>query len=348
VATLIRKDAGEIFRNRLSLVVTVLIVIILPLWFSLMPSQVEETLLLGVYAPGLERIFDRMNATDEALQVSLYNDTNALKVDVENGDIMAGVVLPADFVQTLIRGEKPQVDLYFPSVVPEESRGPIKALLEELSFIITGQILPVLLDVRVVGEDYAGRQLPFRDQAKPLWITLVLLVEIVAMAYLIIEEKQTGAIFALLVTPATTGQIFAAKLMVGTALASVETLLVITLMGSIAKGTVALLINVLLGALLATGFAFLVATPARDLKSSFSWLMIPYVVLMVPPMTVIYPQAASWVVKLLPSYYLADSFDKVLNRGMGLAGVWANLVILAIFDVAIVGAGVHVLRRKFE
>ncbi len=345
---LIGKDAGEIFRNRLSLVVTVLIVIVLPFWFSLMPSEVEETLFLGVYAPGLEAIFDKVNATDEALRVSFYDDTDALKIDVEKGDIMAGVVLPGDFVQQLLGGERPRIELYFASVVPEESREPMKALLEELSFILTGEVLPVFLDVEVLGEDYAGKQLPFRDQAKPLWISLVLLVEILALAYLIIEEKQTGAIYALLVTPTTTEQIFAAKLIVGTALASVETLLVITLMGSIGRGTAAILVNVFLGALLATGFAFLVATPARDLKSSFSWLMIPYVVLMVPPMTVIYPQAASWVVKLLPSYYLADTFNKVLNQGLGLGGVWQNLAILAVFDVAILAAGILVLRRRFE
>jgi ABC-2 type transport system permease protein len=105
---------------------------------------------------------------------------------------------------------------------------------------------------------------------------------------------------------------------------------------------------VLLGAILATGFAFLVATPARDLKSSFSWLMIPYIVLLVPPLTVLYPQAASWVVKVLPSYYLADTFNKVLNQGMGLGDVWQNLVILAVFDAVILIAGMLVLRRKFQ
>ena len=89
---------------------------------------------------------------------------------------------------------------------------------------------------------------------------LVLLVEIMSLAYLIIEEKQTGAIYALLVTPTTTWQIFAAKTVVGSALASSETLIVIALMGSFGGSPAGIVINVLLGALLATGFAFLVAT----------------------------------------------------------------------------------------
>ena len=348
MGVLIKKDGGEIFRNRLSLVVTVLIVIILPLWFHFMPSDVEETLYIGVYAPGLETIFDEINASEEALELSIYNDTNALKLDVESGDVTAGIVLPPDFVQTLLKGEKPQVALYFPSVVPVEAREPVKYLFEELSFAITGQALPVSLDTEIIGEDYAGRQLPFREQAKPLWISLVLLVEIVSLASLVIEEKQTGAIYALLVTPATTWQIFAAKTIVGTALASSETLIVIILMGSFGGSPAGIVINVILGAILATGFAFLVATPARDLKSSFSWLMIPYIVLLVPPMTVIYPQVASWVVKLLPSYYLADTFNKILNQGMGLGGVWQNLLVLAVFDAVILTAGMLVLRRKFQ
>jgi ABC-2 type transport system permease protein len=332
----------------MSLIITVMVILVLPLWFSLMPSDVEETLHIGVHASGLEGIFSQMNASDEALQLTIYNDTNALKVDVENGDIMAGIILPEDFVQTLLGGGKPRVDLYFPSIVPSEAREPIQALFEELSFIITGQALPVSLNQEIIGEDYAGRQLPFRDQTKPLWISMILLVEIMSLAYLIIEEKQTGAIYALLVTPITTGQIFVAKIFVGTLLASVETLLIIILLGSFGASQGAILLNVFLGAVLATGFAFLVATPARDLKSSFSWLMIPYIVLMVPPLTVLYPQAASWVVKVLPSYYLADTFNKILNQGMGLGDVWQNLVILAVFDVMILVAGMLVLRRKFQ
>jgi len=332
----------------MSLIITVMIIVAMPLFFNLMPSDVEETLYIGIHAPGLEGVFSQMNTTDEALQLTIYNDTNALKVDVEEGDVTAGIILPGDFVKTLLTGGKPRVDLYFPSIVPGEAREPIQALLEELSFVITGQNLPVSLNTEIIGEDYAGRQLPFRDQTKPLWISMVLLVEIMSLAYLIIEEKQTGAIYALLVTPITTSEIFAAKIIVGTMLAMVETLLIILLLGSFGANQIAILLNVFLGAVLATGFAFMVATPARDLKSSFSWLMIFYIVLLLPPLTIMYPQAASWVVKVLPSYYLADTFNQILNQGVGLGGVWQNLVILAIFDIVILIMGMLILRRKFQ
>ncbi len=345
---LIGKDFGEIFRNRLTLVITILIIIMLPLWYHFMPSEVEESLHLAVRAPGLEGVFDQINASDEALQISRYNDTEALKGAVENGDVMAGIILPPDFVQTLLKGEKPEVDLYFSSVVPEDAREPIKALFEELSFKVTGQVMPVSLNTEIIGKDYAGEQLPFRDQAKPLWISLVLLVEMMALAFLIIEEKQTGAINAILVTPTTASEVFTAKTVVGTVLTSVEAGLVLTLMGEIGAGIVPVMMNIVLGAILVTGFAFLIATPARDLKSSFSWIMIPYIVFMVPPMTVIYPQVASPLVKVLPSFYLADTFNKVLNQGAGLGGVWMNLAILAAFDVVILLVGAWVLRRRIR
>ncbi len=348
MGVLFKKDASEIYKNKMSLIVTVLIIFVLPLWFNLMPSDVEETLFIGIHAPGLEDIFNQMNTSEEALQLTVYNDSNALKVDVENGDVTAGIVLPEDFVRTLLAGGKPRVDLYFPSIIPSEAREPIEAFMEELSFQVTQQRLPVNLNTEIIGQDYAGRQLPFRDQTKPLWITFVLLIEIMALAYLIIEEKQTGAIYALLVTPVTTAQIFIAKIIVGTMLASIETLVIIIFLGSFGANQLAILANVLLGGILATGFAFLVATPARDLKSSFSWLMIPYIVLLIPPFTVIYPQAATWVVKVLPSYYLADTFNKILNQGIGLSGVWQNLAILAIFDAVILTMGMLVLRRKFQ
>jgi len=348
MTALIRKDFSELFKNRLSLVVTILVVVMIPTYYALMPSKVEETLVLGVSAPGLEGAFAQLGASSTALQIRSYNGTNVLRDAVEKGDVSAGIELAPDFVQRLLLGDKPEVNMIFSSVVPREARDSISALMEELSFILAGRKLPVTLETEILGEDLAGKQIAFRDQAKPMWLTLVLMVELISLSFLIVEEKQTGAIHAILVTPTTSAQVFAAKTIVGTTLASVEGMLVLTLMGQLPTNALALLLTVLVGALLATGFAFLVSAPAKDIMSSFSWMMLIYIAMLIPPVTVIYPAASSPVIKVLPSYYLADNFNKILNQGLGLRDIGGNLTILAALDVVVLLAGVTVLRRKYQ
>lgn len=342
------KDFSEMFRNRLTLVITVAVVIAIPILYLLLPSEAGETLVIGVDSPGLEGLFSKLGNTSGGLKVLPYNGTEDLKEAVGDGSVSAGISLPADFVQTLLRGGKPEVGLLFSSSTPKEARESIQVLLEELSFAITGRKLPAELRVEVLGEDLAGKQLPFRDQAKPMWITLVLIVELFSLSFLMVEETQTGAIHAILVTPTTTGQVFAAKTIVGTTLAFVEGFLVLMLMGESASSLGVLLPNLLLGALLSTGFAFLVASVSKDVMSSFSWIMLIYVVLLIPPMSVVFPSISSPAVKVLPSYYVADAFNQVLNYGRGLGDIWQGLVVLAVFDIAILVAGTWALRRRFR
>jgi len=342
------KDFSEMFRNRLTLVITVGVVIGIPVFYFLLPSEAEETLVIGIDSPGLEDLFNSLGNTSGALKVSTYDGTEGLKAAVGDGSISAGISLPGDFVQTLLKGGKPEIGLIFSSSTPKEARESIQVLLEELSFAIAGRKLPAKLRIEVLGEDLAGKQLPFRDQAKPMWITLVLIVEFFSLSFLMVEETQTGAIHAILVTPTTTGQVFAAKTIVGTTLASVEGFLVLMLMGESASSLGALVPNLLLGALLSTGFAFLVASMSKDVMSSFSWIMLIYVVLLIPPMSVAFPSISSPAVKILPSYYVADAFNQVLNYGRGLGDIWPGLVVLAVFDVVILFAGTWALRRRYR
>jgi len=348
MTALIAKDFSELFKNRLSLVVTVLVVIMIPTYYALMPSEVAETLVLGIRAPGLEEAFAQLGASSTALQIRSYNGTNALREAVQEGDVAAGIELGPDFLQKLLGGTKPEVNMIFSSVVPREARDSISALIEELSFILAGKKLPVDFETEIIGEDLAGKQVAFRDQAKPMWLTVVLMVELISLSYLIIEEKQTGAIHAILVTPATSTQVFAAKTIVGATLASVEGMLVLALMGQLGTNAPPLLLTVLTGAVLATGFAFLASAPAKDIMSSFSWLILVYIAMLIPPVTAIYPAVSSPVIKILPSYYLADNFNKVLNQGLGLREIAGNLLILVVFDVVVLLAGVTVLRRKYR
>jgi len=349
IAALAAKDLGEMFRNKFTALITILVIVVIPILYSVLPSEVEETMTLGFFAPGLEGLIRAAAESQEGLRAVFYNDTSSVEQAVLDGEVSAGLVIPASFpfASPSIR---PRITVVVASSIPRGTRRAVEILAKELLSALMGRKPKAILDYEIVGEDMVGRRLPYRDQYKPMWITMVLLVELISLSFLIIEEIQGGAIYAILVTPVSSGQVFAAKTLVGMMLASGEGIAVLALMGQFTS-QVALLpltVNIALGALLATGFAFLVSSVSRDVMSSMSWMLLCYLILLIPPIAVVFPSVSSPLLRILPSFYLADAFNQLLNFGAGFSDVAGDFAFLVLADCVLLCLGSLALKRRFE
>ena len=72
------------------------------------------------------------------------------------------------FAEKLVAGEKPQVNVYFTADAPQEVRGAIVTLMEEMAYLQGGQTSPVEISEEVLGKDMAGMQVPPRNRMIPL------------------------------------------------------------------------------------------------------------------------------------------------------------------------------------
>jgi ABC-2 type transport system permease protein len=347
VSTLVRKDAALFSRNKFFVILTILGLVAYVVIYFVMPASVDETLEIGLYAPGAAPpILEDIQS--QGLRIDEVNSEEALRQAVTEGQYAAGVALPPDFTDKLLSGQRPTVGVYFGPDTPDEVKKAMQSLIEELAYIQTGQPLPVEISQEIVGVDMVGDQIPPRDRLRPVFAVLLLITETLFLATLISEEIERRTIQAVLVTPAKVRDLLGAKGIVGVSLAFGEALLFVAIVGGLATQPLPIVVALLLGAMLVTGISFSLATVGRDMMSVMAWGIPVVVVLIIPAISVLFPGALTGWIKVIPSYYLVDTVNRVANFGASWGDVWINLVALLTFGIAFFWVGSVVLVRRFR
>jgi len=346
VSALIVKDFKLYFRNRFFALITVLALVAYIAIYFVMPRTVDETLGIAVYAPVLPPILEQ--AGSQGLELEFVESEEQLKEAVVSGEYLAGVVVPPDLMDKLMSGEKGQLDVYFSADTPEELRDSIKVLLEELTYLQTGQMLNVRVSPEILGRDMVGIQIPVRDRLLPMLAVIILMMEMLGLASLISSEVVSRTVQALLITPMTVRGLFAAKLIMGVSLAFAQALLFMAVTGGLSQQPLIIILALLLGAIMVTGIGFLVASGSKQMTTAMAWGMPAIIVLSVPAFGVLAPGTVSDWVKVVPSYYLVDAVYQAANFNAGWSDLWNNLLVLLGFDIVFVWLGIMVLGRKYR
>ena len=347
IRALVAKDFTLFFRNRFFALVTPLALVVYVALYFVMPGSVDETIDIGVYAPGLPAPAEEIQ--QQGLEVHVVQSEDDLKNGVAAHHYAYGIVLPADLAEKLASGQKPQIDLYLASDAPEEYGEAMSSLLREMVYRQTGQPLAVEFSTQVVpGPDMAGQQIPVRDRMGPLFAVFLIIFETFGMAALITEEIEHRTIQALLVTPVSVKDLFAAKGITGMTLAFGQAAIFMALVGGLKEQPAIIILALLLAAFLVTGVGFLMASLAKDMMSVLAWGVLALMILVIPAMGVLFPGVITGWAKAIPSYYIVDTVDRVASYGSGWPDVWRNLVILLAFDAAFLIAGMVALRKRFQ
>jgi ABC-2 type transport system permease protein len=347
VWALVVKDLTLFFRNRFFAIISMLgLVAYVGIYFA-MPRSVDEMLEIGLYAPSVPPLLEQLQGT-AGLKMTTLDSEAVLKDAVAGGQFQVGVVLPGEFVESLQAGRPVRVEAYFAADVPQELEGAVTALMREFAYLLSGQRLPIQVSSQVLGRDMAGVQIPPRDRMLPLYAVFIMLTETMGLASLISEEVQGRTIQALMVTPMTVPGLFLAKGITGVSLAFGQVVLFTAATGGLSRQPLLVLVALFLGAILVTGIGFALASLGKDLMSVVAWSIPMIMILNVPTFGVLFPGTVSDWAKVIPSYYLADTFHQAVNYGAGWGDLWQNLVILLGFDALFVGLGVIALRRRLR
>jgi ABC-2 type transport system permease protein len=323
-------------------------VVLYPLVFWLLPATVDETLRLGVAPAEVRELLGGDAAAEGGLEIVAFDDVAALEEALGDQDLVAGLAFPPDFVEATAGGELTSVTLLLDAAAPPELTGTMEAFVGEIAYAVAGQPPPVdpRTEIVVLGEDKAGDQVTLREQLRPLLAFLVLLTETLALAALVAAEVQQRTVTAVLVTPATTADFLAAKGLLGTGMAFVEAVLITALIGGLATGAPILLVALLLGAALVTGFGMIAGAYGRDFMTVLFLSVMFMVPLMVPGFAALFPGSASPWVQALPSFPLVDTIVRVTTQGAGWADVAGSLLWLAAWCVVSFVVGAVLLARK--
>jgi ABC-2 type transport system permease protein len=161
-------------------------------------------------------------------------------------------------------------------------------------------------------------------------------------------EIEQGTARALFVTPMRTSDLFMAKGILGVVLAMAQAVLFMALVGGFSSQPLIILTALLLGSIMIVGISFLLASVTRDMMAVTGWGMLLFIIMAIPGFGTVIPGLLSNWAKIIPSYYLTDTVNRVVNYGAGWSDVGVNLAILAGLTAVIIYAGMAVLRRRFQ
>ncbi|MBN2114441.1 MAG: ABC transporter permease [Acidimicrobiia bacterium] len=370
VGAIVRKDLLEYGRDRLWVLLTVLVLVVVITLFWVLPAGVEGSVHLGVAGlpdpgealGGEGLVVVPFASTDELRRVvageaeawltpagALVRDPGASEPPppgAERVSISLGIAFPEGFPEV---SEPGRATVYVDAGVPEEMTGALAGLVREVGYRAADVPLPVQVPdglYVVLGEDRGGEEPSAREGFRPLFVFMTLMMELFAMASLIAKEIHERTVVAVLVTPATVGDVLAAKGIAGAASGFVQAVILLAAINSLSANPGLLLCLLALGALLVAGTAMLAGSSGRDFMSTLFWGMLFMVPLLVPALAALFPGTAAAWVRLLPSYPLVRGLVEVQSSGAGWADTLPELGLLAAWAAGLFGAGWLVLRRR--
>lgn len=353
ITAVVTKDLRAFSRDTFFVLVTVLGIVFYVVVFHLLPSSVDETVRLGVAGLDLPTPVERLaQDNDQGLAIQTFDDREALRAAVEgvsDEEVVAGISFPDGFGTDVAAGQAVTVEVLLTADVPDGIRTAMTGMVRELAYLVAGEPLPVTQlaqDEVVVGVDRAGDQVSLREQMRPLFAFLVLLVESFALASLVAGELQTRTATALLVTPLRPAELLGAKAIVGTALAFVEATALLVLTGTLQLAPGPLLLAVLLGSVLVTGLGLIAGSLGRDFLGIIGWSMLFMVPLAIPAFSVLFPGTAAAWVTWLPSHGFVAALVGLTAHDLPLADVAGDLLALAAWGAGGLVIGGWALRRR--
>ncbi len=348
IKAITRKDALAAMRNKLILFAVIFSVIFAVIYY-VMPSTVEETFDVALYDGSSSQLFPPVSELEmEGIHIVFFTSGEEFEKAVEEEDYVAGIALPENFDFQLLSGKQPTITLYFKSDVPESVRTSIEYFIQmAIEYVALGK-QPIDIETEMLGEDMAGEHIPLREQAIPLFIVMALMMEMWTISTLIVEESAFGTMRAVLVTPASPSDVIMAKGALGIIYSFFVAVSILILTQSVRGNLPVLFLGIFLGAVMAVSMGLFLGSLTKNILGSYIYVAIPLLVLMIPAMLIFVPDVSLSIVKVIPTYYLANAINQILNSGAGLVGVWKDFLIIAGFDTVFFVLGVYALRRRFS
>lgn len=376
---MVRKDLAEYRRDRLWGFLTVLVLVFVVAIFWVLPNDVDESIDVGVLGIADAGALSELETSEQGLSLVPFSsetdmravvagETEAWLVDgqavvaepdadppegARSADVSIGLVFPEDFFVATAAGQQTQVTVYVGGSVPEEIENAMTSLIRELAFAASGSELPVTTPdpnqaFVVLGQDRVGNQTTARDSFRPIFVFLILLMEMFVMASLIAKEIQDRTVSAVLVTPATTGDVLAAKGITGAISGMAQAVIVLIAINALGNQPVLILTFMLLGAVMVAGTAMIAGSSGKDFISTLFYGMAFMIPLMIPAFGALFPGTSSLWIRILPSYPLVDGLVEVTTYGGGWAETLPQLGALLGWCVALFALGWLILRRKVQ
>jgi len=361
-----RKEFIQMRRDRLTLGIMVGIPVLQLLLFGFaIQTDVRHIPTVVVdesRTPTSRELIDAFENTGNFRIIAHLDGRDALDAWIARGDAQAGIVVPHDFPRDLARGTTATIQVVVDASDPLSSQAALAAAagvaqvrnLAILSAASSRGELP--LEARIRPRYNPGLRSP--NYIVPGLVGVILtLTMILVTAMAIVRERERGTLEQLIVTPITKTELMLGKIApyIGVGVIQMTTVL---LLGRFVFD-VPLTGNVLL--LYAIAFVFIIAslafglfvstlvrTQQQAMQASF-FFVLPNILLsgfMFPRQAM--PAVFQWIGALLPLTHFLKVLRGILLKGVGVAELWKEMLILLAFAAILIALSVRRFRKTLD
>ena len=257
-----------------------------------------------------------------------------------------GLVLPADFDQTLASGSTPTLSGYI-FWADRMKVVNLEAKYSQAFTEILDQPVQVTIGKNIVIPKATAAGMP--TTAASQMVYFVFSIALLLIPYLMLEEKQTRTLDALLTSPASPGQVVLGKAMAGFFYVLVTGGLALALYSLYIVNWPLALAAFLGYALLAVGLGLVVGSFIKSAKQIGLWMVVLILFLVVPPFFYMEPSLKAGIKMVLtwfPSSTLASLFRFACSTGVTPAQILPNLAIAIVSIGLAFGLVIWKVRRS--
>ncbi len=379
------KDLMELFRNRLGLVMLVLMPIFMMgmVGFIFPSNNSLNNVKVGLSnqdqpfngtTVGSQRFLlalDQLNAQAHMLDISNAASIDAIKVAAQEGQLSGGIVIPSNFTECLSTGQQGTLIIVTDNSNPQISaaiQGALTAVFQRMgtAFAQKGiqEMIPSIsnetalamvqpFNIEVEGV-VSGHTSYFDFVAPGIMAMTVMMSVMTGLPAAISQEKEVGTLDGMMVAPINRLSIIVGKTLAQTTRGLLQGTLILVLasllFGINIQGSILLVFGLLLlGVFSFVGLGVVLTSFAKDQETAMMVMM----TLMFPMMFlsgVFFPvQQMPWymqdISKVLPLTYAADALRKVMVLGAGIPQITTELLVLIAFGIVMIGIAVPVFKR---
>lgn len=378
------KDLMELFRNRLGLVMLVLMpIFMMGMVGFIFPSNnsldhvpvglVNQDAGLGGSTIGSQVFLTALDGiNDQTGMLDISNATDlGLKESVQKGDIQGGIIIPSNFTQCILSGQQGILVIVTDNSNPQVSaamQSALTAVFQQMGTMLAQQnvmaldpainatkALAIVQPYNIQVEGVVSGHTSYFDFIAPGIMAMTVMMSVMTgLPAAISQEKEVGTLDGMMVAPINRLSIIIGKTLAQTARGLLQGVLILilasVLFGVSIQGSILLVFGLLLlGVFSFVGLGVVLTSFAKDQETAMMVMM----TLMFPMMFlsgVFFPvQQMPWymqsISKALPLTYAADALRKVMVLGAGIPQITTELTVLIAFGVVMTAIAVPVFKR---
>ena len=374
------KDLMELFRNRLGLIMLVLMpIFMMSMVGFIYPSNTSISHVSialvnedkGDGSAMLITTLEAMNNSTEMMTITNASNLDEIRDMIQRGEVEGGIIIANNFTSSLMSGKQGTI-----TIVTDQSNPQISTLLQIALKEVFGQIgtwlaqqnveglspavnannsLAIVKPYSVQTEGAVPGHFSYFDFIAPGIMAMTVMMSVMTgLPAAISHEKEVGTLDGMMAAPINRLAIIVGKTLAQTARGLLQGILILTLavalFGVTIHGSILLVFALLLlGVFSFVGLGVVITSFAKDQETAMMVMM----TLMFPMMFlsgVFFPiQQMPWymqgISKVLPLTYAATALRKVMVLGAGVSMITTELAVLIGFGVVMTIIAVPVFRR---